>query len=67
MIYIAVFFAILIMLCIAWHLMVRSARRFYERIRDNADIETEQELITYCNLALDEVNRQHRFLRWLFR
>ncbi len=50
-----------------WRIMIRYARKTYEEIRDNANIETQQELITYCNLALDKINRQNMFFRWLFK
>lgn len=65
MIYLIAF--IIVLSIVVWCIMIRYARKTYERIRDNANIETEQELITYCNLALDKINRQNMFFRWLFK
>lgn len=56
----------IVSLLILWIIMVNNSRKFYERIRDNADIETEQFLIKGCNQALDEVNSQriYFYLKW---
>lgn len=53
----------IVSLLVLWVVMVNNSRKFYERIRDNADIETEQELIQSCNACLDQVNKQHIYCR----
>lgn len=61
--YIAIFFAIILVLAYLYHLLVVYARKFYERIRDNADIESDGFLINGCNQALDEINATHMYYR----
>jgi len=60
-------FSLFVLMLIFWNLMVVSSRKYYEEIRDNANIETEKELIDLCNQALDQVNATRMFYYKLWR
>lgn len=60
-------FSLFVLMLVFWNLMVVSSRKYYEEIRDNANIETEKELIDLCNQALDQANATRMFYYKLWR
>lgn len=56
--------AVLSVSIVIWMLMLRRSRKFYERLREDADLEKDKELIEACNYALDRVNRQHIYFHY---